>query len=162
MSKNLKQAAEDVRALSRMFKGVTTLADVLDEIGSIEQLEREAKMRAENAGKAANQADALAKEAKSDLAKAKEKVKAAEDKAAEVVADAAAQAAKIVADAKAEADALLSGVQDKCLAANATLGEIHASIEAAQKARNTAEAECSAVEAKLAKIKAQVAKVLEA
>ena len=47
MSKNLKQVAEDVRVLSRMFKGVTMLADTIDEIGSIEQLGKECQARTE-------------------------------------------------------------------------------------------------------------------
>jgi F0F1-type ATP synthase membrane subunit b/b' len=102
------------------------------------------------------------KDAKGDLAKAKDKIKAAEDKAADVVGDAIAQANKITADAKSEADAMKDEAKSACLAANATLGEIHAAVVEAQAKRDAAEAECAAVEAKLAKIKAQVAKVLEA
>ncbi len=123
---NLKDAADQTRALAKGYKAVLALVEAIDQIGSIEQSEREAKARKEAAEKAADKAkfekdsiELAVSEAKGRLADAQAKVSAvhaqtlrdaqavidkANEKAGKLLSEAAAlktQAEQVLNDAKA-------------------------------------------------------------
>jgi chromosome segregation ATPase len=93
-------AATVIKKAAVKYEQMVSLAKVLEEIGSLEQVAKEQAV-------AADAARAEATKAKDDLAKAKDKIKAADEKAAAVLAEANAQAGALVDEARkaAEVDA---------------------------------------------------------
>lgn len=146
-------AADEVRKLLRGFKAVEVVSAALEKVGSIE-----------NAGK---EAESLLSTVKAEIAKAQEEltlskadIMNAKEEAKKLAADAkakvearmdkvAADAAKMIADANAgQAEAA-----NRIAAANEELGGIKAECDVVAK-------ELSELESKLAKVKAQAAKML--
>ncbi len=103
-------ASNVIKKAAVKYEQMVALAKVLDEIGSLEQIGIEQTA-------VANAARAEATKAKDDLAKAKDKIKAAEGQAASVLIEANAAAGAIIAEAQklAEVNAaeILKKAQDE-------------------------------------------------
>lgn len=105
------QAADEVRKLSRMFKALDVLVDVLDKVGSLEQAENESKIRLATV---AAETESL----KADVNAARELadglVEKAKGEATKVLSDAHLEASEETAAAKA----LMAEATEKAAAAD--------------------------------------------
>ena len=157
---NLKQVADDVRNFSRTIRSVLALAEALDEIGSIEQTRREAILAADVARKDADVALAEADKAKADLDTARGRIKTAELRAVEVREAAEALALDIVAEAKRDAQQMCTeGTEALAAARAAARAEEERAGRSLQKTEDLTK-EVKALEGKVAKLRAQAAKIL--
>ena len=149
----LTQAADEVRKILRGFKAVEQVSNALEQVGSIQ-----------NAGK---EAEALLAAVKAEVAKAQEELTLAK---ADIL-NAKEEAKKIAADAKAKVEARMDKVAADAakMVADANAGQTEAAnrIAAANEELIGIKAECdnaakelSELESKLAKVKAQAAKML--
>lgn len=110
MSLNLQQVAEDVRGLARTFRSVQSLAEFVDNIGALEQHQRDLERLNAEAAAELERANSAAAKARSDAAhiavvaeaKAAEVIDAAKNAAAFEVAQANSKAESIVAEAQAK------------------------------------------------------------
>jgi len=152
---NFTQAADEVRKILRGFKAVEQVSAVLENLGSVENAAKEAyaqleKTRAEVAAanealNATKQAAALVTaEAQATLTKAKEEAKT-------VVKTAHDRATKAMAVSRTDLDKVAELVEER-------KGQL-AALDESIKARTQ---EAVAAEAKLAKIREQIAKLVEA
>ena len=157
MSNDLIKAADDARRLLRGFKAFAEVADALEAVG---QLELRAK-------EAANILAGL----QVQVAAAQTDVSIAKVEASEIVADAKSAAGKLVAKAEVKASEILGAAQTaaKDVEAKATdlvanrLAESVSAAAARDSALVKSDAlvkECEALEARLAKAQASVAKLL--
>lgn len=174
MSK-LIDAAQAARQAVRDYKALNELADVLENVGQLEQTENEIKARIESLKMDENAA-------KAQLAKVKQTVKEAEERAEavkaegvttrnELIADAKAEAEQVKAKAKAKAAKLEAAAEDKLKAVEADIARKQAlADEALTQARHqtnmaiadkaVVDRELSEVKAKLEQVKGQLASVL--
>lgn len=159
MSKALV-AADEIRAFAAKFKAIVSLADYLEEVGKLEQVEKEARAGAEKAKADETKARDSFGQVKAQLDAEVSKIKEVEQRAADLIAGANAEASAIVAEAKkaagdtvAKAKATAEGYTKQVDAANQELRKAQESIAAANK-------ELQAIEAKIADAKATVAKMM--
>jgi len=96
---NLSKVAEDVKGLAKKFQSILELAAALDGIGSIEQATRDAESAKMKAYNEMELAKFSLSDAKKDLAKAEEAIKAADAKAYDIASKANEKAAEILAEA---------------------------------------------------------------
>lgn len=168
-------AAESIRRLAVQYQQMVEAADLLDQIGSLENATKEAE-------KARADAVAEAEAAKADTAKAKDEAKKAKDKVAAIIAEAEGKALEIVqaaeikgqevvASAVARADAAVSkaavdvadataGVASRVAELTTTKLRLEQDVASLQNAISAKQAEAEGIEARLAKAQAQVAKLL--
>lgn len=174
MSKKI-QAAEAIEVLANQYRAMVEAAEMLKQIGSLDNATAEARKALEAAKDEAEAAKLEADLAKADAKKAKAKVVEILDKAKidadEIIAAAVAQGAKevggaqmkadsIVAAAQARADALVADVENRRTAISRDvdrLVEQHESLALDIKAKTD---EVADLEARLAKAQAQIAKLL--
>lgn len=121
MSKHT-DAADAIRRMAKQYEQMVTAADILDQIGSLDNAAKEAQAVA-----TAMQIEVAT--ARDDLAKAKADLKAAKAKAEEVMQSAADQAAAATQAARAEAARLLADATAKM---EATRASIQTGIDVAQ------------------------------
>jgi len=174
---NHTQAAEDIRTLAGRYKGIMALADSLTGLGSIEQATSEAIAAREVAEGARDKARTDAAKAKNNMAAAEANAvyigQEAKAQADDIVAKAQAIATSIEADARLKATGMTQSAGLKCAEmveqANAQVAVIGVCIADAK--AELAEAESGAeiagdladkAEAKLAKVQAAIRKLAEA
>lgn len=121
MSKHT-DAADAIRRMAKQYEQMVVAADILDQIGSLDNAAKEAQTVA-----TAMQAEVAT--AKEDLAKAKADIKVAKAKAEEIMQSAADQAAAATQSARAEAARLLADTTAKM---EATRASIQQGIDVAQ------------------------------
>lgn len=154
---NLIKAADDARRILKGFKAFAEVADALEAAGQVEQRAAEAQETL---------AALLPK-----IADARAEVAAAEAQAANTVALASQQAAGLVAKAEVKVSEMLATAQaqaaEKVAAADKLVAERQAAAVSAAAERDTAlvkrnalDKEIAELEAKLAKTKGQIAKLL--
>lgn len=159
---NYKQVAEDVRNISRIFASVSKLGEALDAVGSIQQAEKEAELRAAKAKKITEEALAASNKARAELDKLNENIVAAKEQAKLILIQADSKAADIVTAAKDEAAKRLSEADAKVAEKAVELKVFEAAIEEARERQASVDAEFNSTQNKLDKLKAQAAKLLEA
>ena len=103
MSDKIK-VAEAIERQAKTYQAIIDAAAILKEIGSLEQASAETKAAAESARKEAEAAHTEAKQAKADA-------KAAKDKVAEMLAKAADQVLDVVADGEIKAKGIINGAE---------------------------------------------------
>lgn len=168
-------AAEHIERLAVQYQAMVDAAAALKEIGSLENATQEAQ-------KAADVARKEAQAAKAEAQKAKDKIAAAEQQAAETLAAAQVEAAMITAEAKQSGDNVVMRAQQEAAriiekatkdVADASAGvagrvaelttaklRLEQNIAALQDAITAKTGEADAIEARLAKAQAQIAKLL--
>lgn len=157
MSNDLIKTADDARRLLRGFKAIDELVDAFEDVGKLEQRKDEAEKAL-----ASLQPELVA--ARQSLSTAQAEVKSEQSKAKAVIADAKEQADEIVKAAgvkaleiEAKAQGVLADAKNQAAAvALAAQGEA----AQAQTLRDELLAECTALEARIGKAQAQIAKLL--
>ena len=175
MSKHT-DAADAIRRMAKQYEQMVIAADILDQIGSLDNAAKEAQ-----ASVASSQAEAVA--AKAELAKAKDAVKDAKAKAEDIIADAKEKAAGIVADATAKAgvlteesiskieavrvsvkagmDADQKAAQDRADVLAALIAERQKAVDALNEKVADAEARFEKVEKQMSSMKAKLASLVD-
>ena len=157
---NLKQAAEEVRSLTRTFRSLQRVGEFLDDVGSLEQVRREAETAKDKAQAEAADAIKEAEAAKALMTDAKSKVAEARAEAKRIREAADQKAADIVNDAKAQAEAIVTAGEDELVRVVARkTAEEKLALELAE-ANNLLLKEGQELEKKIEKLKAQAAKIL--
>lgn len=116
-----QKACEDIKNLAQRFKGFIEVGELLEKIGNIEQAERDAVSRMNQAYLAAEEADKAKVLAEEDLRIAKSKIEhakaealkieqAAYDQRLETLKSAAERGQEIVKEAEAKKSAILSEI----------------------------------------------------
>ena len=118
---NIKQSADEVRALVRTFKALNDIGAVLDNIVSLEQAVIESTNAADKARKDRDVALAELKDTNGDLQTAKGKVKAEQTKLNAIVEDANAKALDIVKQAEENSIEIISKAEAKKAAVEAEI-----------------------------------------
>lgn len=99
-------AAESIRRLAKQYESMVVAADILEQIGSLENAQTEAKKSLEQ--------HQLARDAEvKALAEAKEATKKAKEQATDIVKDAESKALTIEIGAKSEADKLIDKAKER-------------------------------------------------
>lgn len=150
-------AADAIRRLAKQYEQMVFAAEVLDKIGSLDQVTKEQSAAADAARAEADKAKAEVKKAKDDLKKVK-------DDAAEVVADAQAKADRVRGEAEIEANRLIEDAASQATvaaskiidAARAEAVSIKESTKADVAKANKAKADLQAAEAELVKLQAAI------
>lgn len=156
MSNNLK-AADDVRRLLRGFAGLAEVAEAFERVGTLDQAEAEATKRLAELRAAVAEETQLLAVRRDEAAKIKADAKV---QAEQATGAAQAKALTIVADAQtAAANTELAAEQIKAQA-QALLAQAQAEVMAALTKREQLEADCDALEKRLATAQAQIAKLL--
>lgn len=174
MSKKIT-AAETIEALANQYRAMVEAAEMLKQIGSLENSLVEAQKAAAAARAERDAAQAEAAEAKDTAKKAKEKTAAflasinaeADELRAKgqadvlaMVATAEATADGVVAQAKVEAEALLSGVAAKKASMTKDVETLQGKMDELVTNITSKTAEVADLEKRLEKAQAQVAKLL--
>lgn len=167
--------ADAIDRQAKTYQAIIDAAQMLRELGQIEQVTAEQKAAAEAARKEAAAAQDEAKKAKDDAKKAKEKVAEmigkANDQALEVVREgeqkgqamvdaAASRAAEIVSRAEQDAAAMRSGIAGQVAQLTSTKVNLEQDVAGLQIIAETKRLEIEQLEARLAKVQAQIAKYL--
>lgn len=168
-------AAEAIRRLATQYQQMVEAADMLDQIGSLENAAKEAKAATEAARAEAEAARAETVKAKDEAKKAKDKVAAVmsdaeelalvkvqegEVKAQEMVADAKARAQQILNAAALDAANVTVGIEAKVAELSATRDALEHGVSELQAQIVTKQAEAEELEKRLAKAQASIAKIL--
>ncbi len=134
-----KEAAAELQAVARTFKAVIAVGEMLEAVGSIETLEKEANKRRVAAENACASLQAEASKAKEELALLKSEAEKAKARAANIIADAQAAADELLANAQTAAVKVANTAQEELQdihaqikAANAKLNVINATVEKKQ------------------------------
>jgi chromosome segregation ATPase len=167
--------AENLERLAVQYQAVIDAAAVLKEIGKLDQVKAEAEKAAAAARAEAEDAKADAKKAKDAVAKSKEQaaemVAKANDQALATLQEAEQKAAAMLASAETQVKAQVESMADKVEAKKAAIAgqvaqlttvkvELESSLAGLSVAYDQKLAEVEAVEARLAKAQAQIAKLL--
>lgn len=151
------KAADDARRLLSGFKSVAQVADAFEQAGRVVQAKTEAEAKL---AFLLTQIETAKVEAEGLAAKHAADESAAQLRTAELVAAAQAKALTIVADAQtAAANTELAAEQIKAQA-SALLAQAQTEVLAAVAKREQLEQDCEALEKRLAKAQAQIAKLL--
>jgi hypothetical protein len=157
MSTNLIKAADDARRILKGFKAFAEVADALEAAG-------QAELRAAEAGKLLADLQPKIDAAKVEVVEAKVQaaghVEAAKQHAADCVFVAKSEADGILRKAQAAAEALEITASDLLTKRKAEAVSAMAERDAALVKRDALAKECEALEARLAKAQASVAKLL--
>lgn len=121
MSKHT-DAADAIRRMAKQYEQMVVAADILEEIGSLDNAAKEAKAFA-------TEMQLEVARARDDLAKAKEEVKAAKQEAESIVNNANGTAEKIVQKAQINADLMANSAVERM---EATRASIQKAIDVAQ------------------------------
>lgn len=156
-----QKAVDEVRTFGRGFRALLTLTDRMEEIGNLEQAENELKASRERLLKEQGEILATSAKAKADGEAAAEKLASdSKTEAARVIDEAKAKAEKTKTDAEANAARVIEKAEAKReqlerenAAAEGALSDLRARHDALAK-------ECTDLEARLEKAKAQAAKML--
>lgn len=167
--------ADTINRFAKDYESMVKAAEFLKEIGTNEQIAEELQAAADAARKEAEAAQEEAKKAKEDAKKAKEKVAEmigkANDQALEVVREgeqkgqamvdaAASRATEIVSRAEQEAAAMRSGIAGQVAQLTSTKVHLEQDVAGLQIIAETKRLEIEQLEARLAKVQAQIAKYL--
>ena len=171
MSNPFIEAADQIRRLARQYESMQTAANLLDQLGSLEQAKTEAQAAVDKLGAERGEAKA-ALQALKDAGREQETVnanavQAAHDQAAKAVAladdyaehrrkEADSNAADVAAAAKANAEAIVSGAMKQKSDIDTLASQREAQSKAAQDQLATAQAELAVVEDKLKAARAAV------
>lgn len=174
MSKKIT-AAETIEALANQYRAMVEAADMLKQIGSLENAVVEAKKAIEAAAVERDAAQAEVAQAKADAKKAKEKTaefyasinatadeiraKAAAD-VEQMIAAAEVRADGIVAQAQQEAAAAMSGLADKKARLAKDVETLVAQVDQKSAELVARSVEVADLEKRLEKAQAQIAKLL--
>jgi hypothetical protein len=145
------QAAEQIRALAKLYEAMVEAADVLESIGKLEKAKsamEEAKLKAE-------------KEIAVRSALISESIRKSEEEAASILSRADSDADKSVSIAKSRADALLASATEKLSNLNAEIGSKQSQLTGIQGAVAEKQAELELIENKLNKAKDGLRKLIE-
>lgn len=168
-------AAEAIRRLATQYQQMVEAADMLDQIGSLENATKEAERAAAVARAEADAAQADAAKAKADAKTAKDKVAAvmsdAEElalakvqegdiKAQELIADAKARAQQVLTKASLDAANATVGIEGKVAELSATRASLEQSLVDLQGQIDAKQVEAEELEKRLAKAQASIAKLL--
>jgi chromosome segregation ATPase len=149
---NLTQAADEVRKILRGFKAVEQVSAALESVGSIQNAGKEAEATLNGLKAEIQKAQEELTLAKAEILSAKEEAKkvaaAAKEKADARIEKATKDAAELVAKASEEA----ASVSEKANAEKLDLDKVLTARDAAQR-------ELDDLETKIAKVKAQAAKL---
>lgn len=180
------QAADAIRRLAVQLQGMQEAADILESLGSTEQVVEQAKVEAEKAKKALAKATDELGEANRNLAAARAEagnvLKAAEAKAGEFITQARLEAEQIGAEAKAQAEQTvrsavdtakdvafrettetrkhLDGLLSQIREARLNLEKVQAATDAERLEAATAQAQADAAQAQLSEIQGKLRKIL--
>lgn len=172
---NKSTAAESIRRLATQYQQMVEAADMLDQIGSLENAAKEAEKATAAARAEADSAQADAAKAKADAKTAKDKVAAtmadAEEKALVIAQQAEIKAQELIADGKARAQQILTkasldaanatvGIEGKVAELSATRASIEQSLVDLQSQIDAKQVEAEELEKRLAKAQASIAKLL--
>lgn len=168
-------AADAIRRLAKQFENMQFAADVLEKIGSMENAFDEAGKSRAAAEAARDQALADKLVAESELAatkaKSKEIVAQAEKRREQILADVDAESDKRLADASERANAAIQSATEQAHGIREDANRQKAAVtldvqalrdesEQLEAANNAKRAEADAIEARLAKAQAKIAKLL--
>jgi chromosome segregation ATPase len=150
---NLTQAADEVRKILRGFKAVEQVSAALESVGSIQNAGKEAETQL-------GCIKAEIQKAQEELTAAKVEIQNAKDEAKKVSADAKAKAEnKMDKLAKEAAEFAAKANEDAC-AMTAKVEAAKLDLDKVLTDRDAAQRELDDLEAKIAKVKAQAAKLL--
>lgn len=158
---NLIQAAEDIRRLAVRFKSIMEVADALEVIGSIEQAEREALIRKDQAIALEQDAVKSLQNVKLEIENEKLKLEAIRKNADDVLRDANYSAATIFEKTKQKAEDIIKS-------ANAEFNKIKnqqqvliADIAVLDDKKKAAQVSLDELNENIAKVKSQLASFME-
>lgn len=123
MSQILK-AVDDIKSLASRFRGFLEVAETLEKIGNLQQLESEATDKTARAQKDAAAADATIEQKKGIVSKLDEEIEYARKSAEEIIANAKQRAMTIVDEAGVQGNELLRVVSAKKAAFESELGAL--------------------------------------
>jgi len=167
--------AEVLKGWLARFPDIQAVVEVLDKVGALEQVSAEAQQRVDAAAAAEVAAKRAQESAEADIASARASIaemfrdarKQAEEfkeravaKAAQIEGAAEAEADKILADAKREADKRVDDAKAGVDAANAQVAEARALAGDIQARIENGSHELATLEAKIARAKQSIAKIL--
>lgn len=132
---NANKVADDIKGFVKKFKWMQEAAEYLEKVGSLEQAERDANKRKENAYKEAEEASLMADKKKLELAKASAELEEIKNKSLEteqlgnkrfsdIVKEAKEKAEQIVNEANANKSVILNEIELKVTAHNKVLEDI--------------------------------------
>ena len=157
MSTDLIKAADDARRLLRGFGALSQVAEALEAVGQLELRAKEATNIL--AGLQVQVADAQAALAEHKAA-AKHHIESTRDQAGKLTAKAEVKASEILGAAQTEAKAFETTANELVTARQAEAVSAAAARDSALVKRDALLKECEALEARLAKAQASVAKLL--
>lgn len=147
------QAAEEVRKILRGFKAVEQVSEALSRVGSLENAGKEAEARLEDLR-------AQTVEAVTQLNAALDDVRHAKDEAKGIKADAKAKGDVLIQKAQDKADEILAAAELLRSDAEAKAAEAEAKAQSVALDVEFKRKEIAALDAKLAELKAQAARLL--
>lgn len=107
------KAAEDIKSFASRVRSFLEVADALEKIGSLEQAESEALVKADRARQEGAAAEAEANKKKADLAKVDEEIEYARKSAEEIVSNAKTRAMAMLDEAGVKANETVRMASDR-------------------------------------------------
>lgn len=155
----IQEALDSARQLGVMFKAMATISDKLEELGSLENYEKELRGAVEKA-----KGEAEASRSRRDAALVEEgevhqRCKALEESSAFTAKE---DADRIISDANAQAVQIVSGAETRLQDVTAAAVALDAQIVDLIAKRDAAAAEKTSIDASLSEARAKVARLMEA
>ena len=160
MTLNYRQIVEDTRSLTRMFKALESFQQALEQLASLEEAVTSAERAKAIAVDERERAVQAANQAKGQLSAALAEVTEAKAKGKQAFEDAAKRADLVLADANVKARGLLAAAELDLKAIQAQKADLEVQAGLVEDAIETRKNELAEVEGKIAKLKAQAARLL--